>query len=128
MGEVMNKKEEFKEFLKRNSYLSRFVNDGSTTYQKLFETYDIYGENSEVWNEFRNAKHSNIVSKKKTDSVKSVLNNLKNIDLDKLEENISSLEKALGFLEEIVLSRSEKKTEKKTSKKKNADIERFFED
>ena len=28
MGEVMNKKEEFKEFLKRNSYLSRFVNDG----------------------------------------------------------------------------------------------------
>lgn len=128
MGEVMNKKEEFKEFLKRNSYLSRFVNDGSTTYQKLFETYDIYGENSEVWNEFRNAKHSNISDTKVTDSVKSVLNNLKNVDLDKLEENISSLEKALGFLEEIVLSRSEKKTEKKTSKKKNADIERFFED
>lgn len=128
MGEVMNKKEEFKEFLKRNSYLSRFVNDGSTTYQKLFETYDIYGENSEVWNEFRNVKHSNIADTKVTDSVKSVLNNLKNIDLDKLEENISSLEKALGFLEEIVLSRSEKKTEKKTSKKKNADIERFFED
>lgn len=128
MGEVMNKKEEFKEFLKRNSYLSRFVNDGSTTYQKLFETYDIYGENSEVWNEFRNAKQSNIGDTKVTDSVKSVLNNLKNIDLDKLEENISSLEKALGFLEEIVLSRSEKKTEKKTSKKKNADIERFFED
>ena len=128
MGEVMNKKEEFKEFLKRNSYLSRFVNDGSTTYQKLFETYDIYGENSEVWNEFRNAKHSNIGDTKVTDSVKRVLNNLKNVDLDKLEENISSLEKALGFLEEIVLSRSEKKTEKKTSKKKNADIERFFED
>lgn len=128
MGEVMNKKEEFKEFLKRNSYLSRFVNDGSTTYQKLFETYDIYGENSEVWNEFRNVKRSNIGDTKVTDSVKSVLNNLKNVDLDKLEENISSLEKALGFLEEIVLSRSEKKTEKKTSKKKNADIERFFED
>lgn len=128
MGEVMNKKEEFKEFLKHNSYLSRFVNDGSTTYQKLFETYDIYGENSEVWKEFRNAKHSNIGDTKVTDSVKSVLNNLKNVDLDKLEENISSLEKALGFLEEIVLSRSEKKTEKKTSKKKNADIERFFED
>ena len=56
----MNKKEEFKEFLKRNSYLSRFVNDGSTTYQKLFETYDIYGVNSEVWKEFRNARHANI--------------------------------------------------------------------
>ena len=31
MGEVMNKKEEFKEFLKRNAYLSSFFNDGSTT-------------------------------------------------------------------------------------------------
>ncbi len=128
MGEVMNKKEEFKEFLKRNSYLSGFVNDGSTTYQKLFETYDIYGEDSEVWNEFKSRKHSNTNDAKVTDSVKSVLNNLKNVDLDKLEENISSLEKALGFLEEIVLSRSEKKTEKKTSKKKIEDIERFFED
>lgn len=124
----MNKKEEFKEFLKRNSYLSRFVNDGSTTYQRLFETYDIYGEESDVWNDFKNVRHTNSSDGKVTDSVKSILNNLKNVDLDKLEENISSLEKALGFLEEIVLSRSEKKTEKKTSKKKNTDIERFFED
>ena len=125
MGDDMNKKEEFKDFLRRNSYLSKFVNDGTTTYQRLFETYDIYGEESDVWSEFKNNKNSET---KVTDGVKSVLNNLKNIDLDKLEENISSLEKALGFLEEIVLSRSEKKTVKKSVKKSNADIERFFDD
>ena len=38
----MSTKENFKEFLKRNTYLSKSVNSGKTTYQKLFETYDIY--------------------------------------------------------------------------------------
>ena len=54
--------------------------------------------------------------------------NLKNIDIDKLEENISSLEKTLGFLEEIVLSRNEKKENKKSVKKSEKSIERFFDD
>ncbi len=121
----MNKKEEFKEFLRNNPYLSSRVNEGVTTYQKLYETYDIYGETSSVWDEFKTKKKD---SAKVTDSVKSVLNNLKNVDLDKLEENICSLEKALGFLEEIVSSRSEKKEEKKSTKKKASSIERFFDD
>ena len=34
-------------------YLSKSVNSGKTTYQKLFETYDIYGEDSDVWKQFR---------------------------------------------------------------------------
>lgn len=122
----MSKKDEFKEFLKKNTYLSKLVNNGYTTYQSLFETYDIYGEDENVWSEFRSKANAGEV--KVTDGVKSVLNNLKNIDLDKLEENISSLEKALGFLESIVVSRSEKKSEKKSVKKSVADIERFFDD
>ena len=122
----MSKKDEFKEFLKKNTYLSKLVNNGYTTYQSLFETYDIYGEDESVWSEFRSKANASEV--KVTDGVKSVLNNLKNIDLDKLEENISSLEKALGFLESIVVSRSEKKSEKKSVKKSVTDIERFFDD
>ena len=105
----MSTKENFKDFLKRNTYLSKSVNSGKTTYQKLFETYDIYGEDSEVWKQFRTEEKDGKVNS----SVKSVLSNLKNIDIDKLEENISSLEKTLGFLEEIVLSRNEKKESKK---------------
>ena len=48
--------------------------------------------------------------------------------MDKLEENIGSLQKALGFLEEIVILRQDKKEEKKTTKRKNTEIERFFDD
>jgi len=120
----MNKKDEFKEFASKNTYLFDEVKKGKTTWQELFETYDIYGPNSDVWNKYKNTREDSKI----TGGVKEVLSNLKNIDIDKLEENISSLEKALGFLEEIVTSRSEKKEEKKVIKKKNTEIERFFDD
>lgn len=120
----MNKKEEFKNFLRKNMHLASYVNEGKTTYQKLFETYDLYGENSEVWDEYGSVKKN----KNESIGIKSILNNLKNIDIDKLEENIGSLEKALGFLEEIMSSRSEKQEMKKNIKKTNSEIERFFDD
>lgn len=116
----MDKKEEFKEFLKQNKDLSKLVNEGKTTYQKLYETFDIYGRDEEVW--------KNIRGSDKSFQFKDILSNLKNIDIDKLEENVSSLEKALGFLEEIVSSRNEKKEEKSKRKAKETEIERFFDD
>lgn len=126
MGGYMDKKEEFKEFLKKNPHLSYYVNEGATTYQKLFETFDIYGSDSSVWNSFKGKTVKE--ESKLGDGVKNILGNLKNVDLDKLEDNISSLEKALGFLEEIMSSRSEKKEEKKEKKKRESEIERFFDD
>lgn len=125
----MSKKEEFKEFAAKNKHLYKYVNEGKTTWQKLFETYDIYGSDSEIWNDYKEDKnHEKEKKGTGTDSIKSILGNLKNIDMDKLEENIGSLQKALGFLEEIVLTRNEKKEEKREKKKKNTEIERFFDD
>jgi len=124
----MSKKQEFKEFAAKNKHLGRLVQEGKTTWQKLFETYDIYGSDDEIWNTTYKEEKEEPKETKTTDSIKSILGNLKNIDMDKLEENISSLQKALGFLEEIVVSRTEKKEEKTTRKKKNTEIERFFDD
>ncbi len=119
----MDKKEAFKNFLKRNKDLSKLVNEGKTTYQKLFETFDIYGEEKSVWDDLLKG-----TKKESSSNFKDILSNLKNIDLDKLEENVGSLEKALGFLEEIISSRSEKKEEKKEKRAKSTEIERFFDD
>lgn len=119
----MDKKESFKAFLKSNKDLAKLVTEGKTTYQHLFETYDIYGDDTTVWNNIRKEKSSN-----STFQIKDVLNNIKNIDIDKLEDNISSLEKALGFLEEIMASRNEKKEERHKKKASSSEIERFFDD
>lgn len=126
----MSKKEEFKEFAARNKYLSDLVREGKTTWQALFETYDIYGSDNTIWDDFKSSieKEEKKNDTKVSDGVKSILGNLKNVDMDKLEENIGSLQKALGFLEEIVTLRQDKKEEKKTMKRKNTEIERFFDD
>lgn len=121
----MSKKEEFKNFAAKNKHFAKLVSDGKTSWQKLYETYDIYGSDSDIWDTFKINETKNDTSK---DSIKNILSNLKGIDMDKLEENISSLQKALGFLEEILTTRSEKKEEKETHKKKNTTIERFFDD
>ena len=39
----MSKKEEFKEFVKTKPELIRHIEDGSMTWQKYYEIYDIYG-------------------------------------------------------------------------------------
>lgn len=126
----MSKKEEFKEFAAKNKYLMDLVKEGKTTWQSLYETYDIYGCDNEIWEKFK--KEENTFKKvseiKVSDGVKNILGNLKNVDMDKLEENIGSLQKALGFLEEIVNLRQDKKEEKKSVKRKNTEIERFFDD
>ena len=126
----MSKKEEFKEFAAKNKYLSDLVREGKTTWQALFETYDIYGSDNTIWDDFKSSieKEEKKSDTKVSDGVKSILGNLKNVDMDKLEENIGSLQKALGFLEEIVTLRQDKKEEKKTVKKTNTEIERFFDD
>lgn len=122
----MDKKEEFKKFASNNKYLVNVVNSGKSTWQKLYETFDIYGEDESIWSKFKNIKEIKEDSKL---SVKSIIDNIKKIDVDKLEENIGSLEKALGFLESLIGSKEEKKEEVKKEKKKGInDIERFFDD
>ena len=125
----MTKKDEFKIFASKNKYLANAVNSGKTTWQKLFEMFDIYGEESDIWNSFKIVKQVK-EEKNLSSTVKSVIDNIKKIDVDKLEENIGSLQKALGFLEEIVVTKDSKKEDKPKKEKKKSinDIERFFDD
>lgn len=125
----MTKKDEFKIFASKNKYLANAVNSGKTTWQKLFEMFDIYGEESDIWNSFKIFKEVK-EEKNLSSTVKSVIDNIKKIDVDKLEENIGSLQKALGFLEEIVVTKDSKKEDKPKKEKKKSinDIERFFDD
>lgn len=125
----MTKKDEFKIFASKNKYLANAVNNGKTTWQKLFEMFDIYGEKSDIWNSFKIVKEVK-EEKNLSSTVKSVIDNIKKIDVDKLEENIGSLQKALGFLEEIVVTKDSKKEDKPKKEKKKSinDIERFFDD
>ena len=68
--------------------------------QKLYEIYDIYGEDSTAWSPYLDftSKTSNSSSNESIGSIKDLM---KNIDVDSLQEHIKTAQKALGFIEEL---------------------------
>ena len=88
----MSKKEEFKKFISNHIEIAEYVKDNKISWQSLYELYDLYGEKEEIWNKYINNHKESI-------NIKGLLNTLKSINLDSLEENISSIQKAIGLLE-----------------------------
>ena len=99
----MSKKEEFKKFIFNHPEYVDMVKNNKTNWQKLYELYDLYGEDEEVWNKYSSP------SIKDSIDIKSLFNTLKNINLDSLEENISSIQKAVGLVEEFTRPSEEEK-------------------
>ena len=86
----MDKKELFKEFAKKHPTLIDYVNNhADTTWQSLYEIYDIYGEDESIWNKYINTSSNDI------------LDTLKSIDKSKIKEHINTAQKALTLIEEL---------------------------
>ena len=49
-------KETFKEFIRNKPELINYINDGTMTWQKFYELYDLYGENNEIWKQYQTKK------------------------------------------------------------------------
>jgi len=86
----MDKKEKFKEFAKSHKDLIDYVsNHEDITWQKLYEIYDIYGEDEDVWEKYLN-NNTNISEI------------LKNVDMNKVKEHITTAQKALTLIEGLI--------------------------
>lgn len=97
----MNKKEEFKKFIKDNPYLGKSVREGKTTFQKLYELYDIYGEDEDMFKEYKVEEEIEKVENKET--ISNIINSIKGINMDEVKKNIESLQSAVSFIEDFVL-------------------------
>jgi hypothetical protein len=95
----MDNREAFKSFVRKNPTFANFIKDGSMTWQKFYELYDMYGENSSIWNEYKE-----VVTKKST-TLNDIINLAKNIDLDKLNDGVNSLSKAVGLFTDLFASK-----------------------
>lgn len=90
----MDKKEEFKNFVKNNPKLISFVKKGEMTWQKFYEIFDLYGEEESVWKEY-------LTKEEKQESNNTSFDFLKNIDLDSIQNGAQSLQRVLGLLGEL---------------------------
>lgn len=90
-------KEDFKNFVNNHKELIKYVNTDKMTWQKFYDMYSLYGENSDVWDEYfsKEDNKSNI-------SLKNILDSLKNLDADEVQKNINSLNKILSLISTLV--------------------------
>lgn len=110
-------KENFKNFAKTHPELAESVLKGKTTWQKLYELYDIYGENSNVWDRFNKNSKEEIQL-----PLKDFFQTLKNLDMDTVQKGVTNLQKTIGLIQDLGIS---------SNKKENYDpqpIYRRFED
>lgn len=101
-------KENFKDFARLHPELANFVNRNETSWQKLYELYDIYGENSSVWSSYL-IKQGTIEGEKplKEATVTDVINTIKNVDLKTVQKGISSIQKTIGLLQDMGIGKAE---------------------
>ena len=101
----MDKLSEFKEFIKDKPFLNERVNKGETSWQSLYETYDLFGEGADVFKEeIRNSENN------KKESPTSILKMLEGVNLDKISENLEGMKKILGVLGEFTRKEEPKST------------------
>lgn len=91
-------KEAFKTFAKAHPEIATSVLNNQTTWQKLYELYEIYGEDSTIWN---NILNKTTTSTDPISSFKELFSTFKNIDLNSVQSGITNLQKTLGLLQEL---------------------------
>ena len=103
----MGKKEEFKDFAKLHPELIKYIENNTMTWQKFYEIYDLYGENNDIWNKYINNNQTdtrnNNTSTNNSTSWSDIVNMAKNIDVDKVQNGITSLQKALGLVSDLFI-------------------------
>lgn len=85
------KKEAFKEFAKSHPELINYLkNNTNMSWQKLYEIYDIYGEDESVWKPYFSSNNNS-----------NITDMFKEIDTKKVQEHIGNAQKALNLIQEL---------------------------
>lgn len=105
----MNKFDEFKAFAQTKPFLKERVKNKETTWQELYERYDIYGENDEAFQEpSKNNKEEQTIEEEKKDNkdggLGSLFDVLASFDADKITEGLNGMKKILNVLAEVTAS------------------------
>lgn len=95
-------KDSFKNFVKQNPQIISYVKNNDTSWQKLYEVYDMYGEDKEIWNTYLKQETKDI----KSNAFNELVNMAKNIDIDKMQSGVTSLQKALGLFSELFITKN----------------------
>ena len=89
-------KEEFKAFIKRKPELISYVTNGSMTWQKFYEIWNLYGEDEKVWQKY---SKEYVTSTTEGFSITSLIDLVKKLDMDSVQKGINGIQKVVGLIQ-----------------------------
>lgn len=104
-------KENFKAFARLHPELVSSVMNQKTSWQQLYELYEIYGENSSIWNTYFQTENAIISSF--PDTFKDFVGTLKNLDMESVQKGITNIQKTIGLLQDIGIGSKENRNVEK---------------
>ena len=114
------KSDEFKKFVSKRLELAKYVERKEMTWQDFYELYDLYGENSEVWDKYLNSNKNN--------KMDILSNTLKNIDTNSIKNHISTAQKAIDFIGDLTKKNTNTLTSLAKGPVSSRPLNKFFED
>ena len=100
----MQKKEEFKIFVRNHPELVEYVNKNEMTWQKFYEMYVLYDQDNEAWGKYLvKEETSDSETKDEKLTLTELVNMAKKVDLDNLQKNINTINKGLALIESLVV-------------------------
>ena len=99
-------KEDFKRFVRSNPNLINYVNNHEHTWQEFYEMYDIYGENSNIWDKYKEVGDMSSISETSKltvgdTSLKDLFNMIKKVDLESVRKGAEGLQKAIALVQDF---------------------------
>jgi hypothetical protein len=99
---IMDKLTKFKEFIKDKEFLIEKVNRKETTWQSLYEIYDLYGEDASIFKKKEESNEENETKQLNNDNkVNNLLKAFEGVDVNKINENLEGVRKVLAVLSEF---------------------------
>ena len=92
----MTKIDNFKSFVRKNPNLITYVREKNTSWQELYELYDLYGTDESIWNKYILRDRSGV-----EDSISKITNMVKNVNVDSIKSHINTAQKAIDFVSDL---------------------------
>ena len=102
MGDCVGKIDDFKVFVRTRPGLISYVKNGSMTWKKFYEMWDLYGPNHDVWNAYKGIEEASKEALKADPfGLNDMVKLFKKIDMSTIQNNIAGIQKAIGLIQDI---------------------------
>ena len=97
----MTKIDDFKAFVKTKPSLITHVKNGSMTWQKFYEVWDLYGPDHSEWDKYNVSTEDRTTSKQEAFGWNEIVNMVKKLDMTTVQKNLTGIQKAIGLVQDM---------------------------